>query len=138
MLVDLAPEIIGLILTPAAIAGCILLLQSQRPYLNAIAFGAAFIVLYAAISIIVLAIGSSVDASDDSSISKGIVGITVGALFILLGIVIALHHQQTREGHPSGPRCSRPRTRRGPSSPAASSPSPTPTSSCCCPAWASS
>ncbi len=58
MFVDLIPEFVGLILTPAAIAGCILLLQSQHPYGNAVAFAAAFLVLYTAISIVVLAIGA--------------------------------------------------------------------------------
>lgn len=100
MFVELIPEIIGLILTPAAIAGCILLLQSQHPLVNALAFGSAFIVLYAAISIAVVAIGGTVEQTDDTSTAKGVVSITIGVLFLLIGAVIALHHKRTREGPP--------------------------------------
>lgn len=100
MFVDLVPEWIGLILTPAAIAGCILLLQSRHPYGNAVAFAAAFLVLYTVISLVVLAIGGTVEPSEDTATAKGVVGISIGGLFLLIGLVIALHHKQTREGPP--------------------------------------
>ncbi|MBF4997428.1 hypothetical protein IRT45_09680 [Nocardia sp. BSTN01] len=35
LLVLLLPEVIGLIVTPGAVAGCVLLLQSHRPIANA-------------------------------------------------------------------------------------------------------
>lgn len=100
MYVELIPEAIGLILTPAAIAGCILLLQSRHPYGNAGAFAAAFLVLYTAIGIMVLAVGDTVEPTAETEKVKGIASLTVGVLFLLVGVVISLHHKQTREGPP--------------------------------------
>lgn len=100
MLVDLLPEFVGLILTPAAIAGCILLLQSHHPYPNAVAFAAAFLVVYAVISVLVLAIGDSVEPTDDTSTTKGVTSLVIGSFFLVTGTVVALHHQQTRTGPP--------------------------------------
>lgn len=100
MFADLVPELVGLILTPAAIAGCILLLQSGHPYANAMSFALAFLVLYAVVSIAVLAIGDSVEPTDDTSSTKGVVSLVIGCFFLLTGGVIAAHHAQTREGPP--------------------------------------
>lgn len=100
MYVELIPEAVGLMLTPAAIAGCILLLQSRHPYGNAVAFAASFLVLYAAISIMVLAVGDTVETTAETEKVKGVASLTVGVLFLLIGLVITLHHQRTRQGPP--------------------------------------
>lgn len=99
MYLELLPSIVGLALTPAAVAGCILLLQSDHPLPNALSFAAAFLVSYGALSVIVLAIGTTVEPTDDTTSARAVVSITVGALFLLLGLVMLTHHPR----HPDEP-----------------------------------
>lgn len=91
MYLQLLPEIVGLALTPAALAGCILLLESRRPIANALSFAAAFLVLYLAVSVIVLSIGSTVTPGSDATHARSVVSLTVGLLFLVLGLAVAFH-----------------------------------------------
>ncbi len=100
MFVELIPEAIGLFLTPAAIAACILLLQSHRPYANAGTFASAFVVLYAVIAIVVVSVGDTVEPTDDTATVKAVSSLAIGSLFLLIGAALVLHHAQTREGPP--------------------------------------
>ncbi|WP_446222607.1 hypothetical protein ACTWPB_22855 [Nocardia sp. IBHARD005] len=61
LLALLLPEMIGLVVTPAAIAGCVLLLQSRRPIANALAFGGAFLLVYTQVGAAALLIAATVD-----------------------------------------------------------------------------
>jgi hypothetical protein len=47
----LVPEIIGLIITPAAVIGCVLLLESANAVRNALSFGSAFLLVYSQIAV---------------------------------------------------------------------------------------
>lgn len=82
----LLPEMIGLIVTPAAIAGCVLLLQSDRPIPNALSFGGAFLLVYTVIGVASL-LGGAGDASATSQTVSHWVGLTVGVLFLVVGLV---------------------------------------------------
>ncbi|MEV0246371.1 GAP family protein [Nocardia sp. NPDC050712] len=86
----LIPEMIGLVITPAAIVGCVLLLQSRRPLANAASFGAAFVLVYSQVGIAALLGG----ASDPGSTSKTVAhwaGLGVGLVFLAFGARAALH-----------------------------------------------
>ncbi|WP_410876960.1 GAP family protein [Nocardia sp. A7] len=88
----LVPEMIGLVITPAAIVGCVLLLQSRRPIASAASFGAAFVLVYAQVGVAALLGG----ASDPSSTSKTVAhwaGLVVGLVFLGLGARAALHRR---------------------------------------------
>lgn len=97
---ELLPEMVGLIVTPGAIAGCTLLLQSSRPVRNPIAFGSAFLVLYTLIAVSALLGGASEPGatSQDTAHSAGLV---VGLIFVAAGCWIAVH--------PAGPVASTPK-----------------------------
>lgn len=85
LIAALIPEFIGLVITPGAIAGCVLLLQSRRPIPNAAAFGGAFLLLYALIAATALLGG----ASEPDATSKAVAhwtGLIVGVLFLAVGI----------------------------------------------------
>ena len=56
--------------------------------------------LYAVLSIVVLAIGDTVDPTADTSVAKGVVSLSIGILFLLVGAVIAVHHPRTDGGPP--------------------------------------
>lgn len=87
MYLDLLPVVIGLLLTPAAIVGTILLLQSDRPLANAIAFGGGFLSSYLVICVIALSVGRAADASGEGTI-KYVVHLVVGLFFIAVGLVM--------------------------------------------------
>ncbi len=100
MYFDLTPEAVGLALTPAAIVGCILLLESRRPYANAFSFAAAFVVVYGAISVMVLSIAPADADSPDSSQAQSIAALSIGALFLVVGFVMVFRHRHHGEGPP--------------------------------------
>lgn len=87
MYLELLPVVIGLLLTPAAIVGTILLLQSDHPLANAIAFGSGFLISYVVICALVLSVGRAADASGEGTI-KYVVHLAVGVLFIAVGLVM--------------------------------------------------
>lgn len=86
LLLLLVPEMIGLIVTPAAIAGCVLLLQSHEPIRNALSFGGAFLLVYTVIGVAAL-LGGAGDQSATSQTVSHWVGVCVGVLFLVVGLV---------------------------------------------------
>ncbi len=90
LIVALIPEMFGLFVTPAAIAGCVLLLQSRRPIANATAFGAAFLIVYTQVGVTAL-LGGASDPSATSMTVTHWAGLVVGLAFLAAGARIALH-----------------------------------------------
>ncbi|WP_067813293.1 GAP family protein [Nocardia inohanensis] len=89
LLMQLLPELAGLLITPGAVIGCVLLLQSQRPLPNAASFGGGFVVVYSMIAISALLGGASEPGSTSPDVSHG-AGLVVGLLFLALGCWMAL------------------------------------------------
>ncbi|MFE6862421.1 GAP family protein [Nocardia sp. NPDC057668] len=98
LLLQLLPELVGLLITPGAVIGCILLLHSRRPIPNAAAFGAAFVLVYAMIAISALLGGASDPGATPEEVSHG-AGLVVGLLFLAVGCWTA-----TRKPPPVGSR----------------------------------
>ncbi|MGI5217796.1 GAP family protein [Nocardia sp. CA-290969] len=114
LLVLLLPEMAGLIITPGAVAGCVLLLlRSRAPVPDALAFGGAFLVVYLLIAITAILGGAADPAAGSTDTSHG-VGVVVGVLFLLAGLWVLVRRpaSRRREGPPkilcelesSGPR----------------------------------
>ncbi|MFE5479619.1 GAP family protein [Nocardia sp. NPDC056541] len=83
----LLPEIVGLMVTPGAVIGCVLLLRSRDPVRNASMFGLGFLVVY---SIVALAacIGGAPDPGATTAQTSHIAGLVVGLIFLALGVVM--------------------------------------------------
>ncbi|MFD4351728.1 GAP family protein [Nocardia sp. NPDC058518] len=90
LLVLLLPEMIGLVVTPAAIAGCVLLLQSRRPIANALTFGGAFLLVYTQIAVAALLGGASDPGSTSKTVSHW-AGLVVGLVFLAAAARVVLH-----------------------------------------------
>ncbi|MGV9673944.1 GAP family protein [Nocardia sp. NPDC003482] len=88
LLLRLLPELIGLIITPGAIAGCILLLHSQQPVRNARAFGGAFMLTYTLIVVSAL-LGGASDPGSTSPHTSSAAGLAVGLIFLAAGAWVA-------------------------------------------------
>ncbi|WP_227983087.1 GAP family protein [Nocardia spumae] len=99
LLVLLIPEIIGLIITPGAIVGCVLLLQSSRPTANSCAFGGAFLLVYTQIAIAAL-LGGAGDPQSTSKDTSHWAGLAVGLLFLACGVWIAIRKPRSRHAAP--------------------------------------
>ncbi|MFE3445805.1 GAP family protein [Nocardia sp. NPDC059180] len=99
LFVLLLPEMIGLAITPGAVAGCVLLLNSQRPVRNAVAFGSAFLLVYTQIAIAALLGGATDPGATSKSVSHW-AGLVVGLLFIAGGVFLLVRHNQTAQGPP--------------------------------------
>ena len=83
LLVVLLPEMFGLIVTPGAIAGCVLLLlRSRSPVPSALAFGGAFVTVYTLIALAAILGGASDPGAVSPDTSHG-TGLVVGVLFLL-------------------------------------------------------
>lgn len=89
MFVQLLPEAIGLIVTPLAIIGTFLLLQSAQPVPNAAAFGGGFALVYGIVAVAVLVGGAAAGAhgTEGASTLAAVLGIVIGSLFLLAAIV---------------------------------------------------
>lgn len=70
--------------TPAAIAGCVLLLQTKRALANAFAFFAAFMIAYTAIGIAALLGGATHDTRSGAAAHWA--GLAVGLVFVAFGV----------------------------------------------------
>ncbi|MFI6432390.1 GAP family protein [Rhodococcus oryzae] len=89
----LIPETIGLVITPAAIAGCVLLLQSDNPIRNALSFGGAFLMVYTVIGVAAL-LGGAGDPSATSQTVSHWIGLCVGVLFLAVGLFQLLQRRK--------------------------------------------
>ncbi|WP_067690451.1 GAP family protein [Nocardia jejuensis] len=89
LLLQLLPEMVGLVITPGAVIGCILLLHSRAPIPNAVAFGGGFLVVYTMIAISALLGGASDPDATSKDVSHG-AGLVVGLLFLAIGSWMAL------------------------------------------------
>ncbi|MDH6679021.1 hypothetical protein M2284_003237 [Rhodococcus sp. LBL1] len=84
LILQLLPELAGMAITPAAIAGCVLLLQTKRALANAFAFFAAFMIAYTAIGVAALLGGATHDTR--SSATSHWAGLAVGLIFVAFGV----------------------------------------------------
>ncbi len=89
MLTDLVPELLGLVVTPAAVAGCILLLQTKRPIANSCAFGAGFMTVYVLLGVAALLGGGGAGAGSNDALRNWASAI-VGGLFLVGALAIVL------------------------------------------------
>ncbi|NKR58764.1 hypothetical protein GS966_00260 [Rhodococcus hoagii] len=85
LILQLLPELAGMAVTPAAIAGCVLLLQTKRPLANAVAFATAFMIAYTAIGVAALLGGATHDTSRSGNVSHW-AGLAVGLIFVAFGV----------------------------------------------------
>jgi Sap, sulfolipid-1-addressing protein len=86
LLIELLPFAAGLAVTPAAIATGILFLGSKRPLANAIAFAAAFSIVYAGLAALVLfAAQASTEPLVDTRTKAGV---TLAIGLLLLGLAL--------------------------------------------------
>ena len=81
----LAPEMLGLAVTPAAIIGCLLLLGSSHPIRNVLLFAGTFLGVYSLLALVVIAIGHGAQASSDEPVARGWISFALGVLFLLGG-----------------------------------------------------
>ncbi|WFR72555.1 GAP family protein [Prescottella defluvii] len=84
LILQLLPELAGMAITPAAIAGCVLLLQTKRALANAFAFFVAFMIAYTAIGVAALLGGATHDTR--SSAASHWAGLAVGLIFVAFGV----------------------------------------------------
>jgi threonine/homoserine/homoserine lactone efflux protein len=83
----LAPEMLGLVVTPAAIIGSLILLGSSRPLRNVACFAAVSLGVYVVVSLLALVLGRAAGATTEhQSTARGWVSVVVGALFVLAGV----------------------------------------------------
>ncbi|SDT26430.1 GAP family protein [Microlunatus soli] len=103
LLRQLLPEMLGLVITPAAIIGCLLLLASTHAFRNVALFGGTFLVVYAVLSAIVLTIGHSAGASstDEPAAVRGWISLVVGLLFLIGGVVSWLRGRHRKVAPPT-------------------------------------
>jgi FtsH-binding integral membrane protein len=87
LLVELLPFAAGLALTPAAIATGILFLGSKRPLANAIAFAAAFSLVYAGLAAVVLAAAGAASQPLVDDRTKNGITLAIGLLLLALALV---------------------------------------------------
>ena len=87
LLVELLPFAAGLALTPAAIATGILFLGSKRPLANAIAFAAAFSLVYAGLAAVVLAAAGTASQPLVDDRTKNGITLAIGLLLLALALV---------------------------------------------------
>jgi Sap-like sulfolipid-1-addressing protein len=88
LVATLAPEIVGLAVTPAAVIACLMLLGSSHPYRNVACLAGVFLVVYGVICVVVVALGRvSGTSTDDPSTAHGWAGLVVGILFLVGGVV---------------------------------------------------
>ncbi|MEV0332222.1 GAP family protein [Nocardia sp. NPDC050717] len=89
LLVLLLPEILGLMITPGAVIGCVLLLRSREPVRNASMFGAGFLVVYFLVAVAAV-LGGASDPAATSARSSAYAGLVVGVLFLAGGCWLLL------------------------------------------------
>ncbi|MEV0077943.1 GAP family protein [Nocardia neocaledoniensis] len=84
LLIMLLPEIVGLMITPGAVIGCVLLLRSREPVRNASMLGTGFLVVYFLVALAAV-LGGASDPAATSARSSAVAGLVVGLLFLAGG-----------------------------------------------------
>ena len=87
LLLELLPFAVGLAVTPTAIATGILFLGSQRPFANAVAFAAAFSLIYAGLSVLVLVLAYGATEPLVDPHAKSVVTLAIGLLLLALALL---------------------------------------------------
>lgn len=95
LLLLLVPEIVGLMITPGAVVGCVLLLRSKFPVRNASAFGGGFLVVYLLVALSAVLGGASDPGSTPAEVSHS-AGLVVGLLFLAGGCWVLLRKPVAR------------------------------------------
>nr|WP_198428870.1 GAP family protein [Nocardia bovistercoris] len=98
MIGRLLPELLGLVVTPVAVVGCVLLLRSGNAVRNAYAFGAAFLLVYLQIGIAGLLGGAGGEHATPAAVAHWF-GFLVGVLFLGFGAWV-LARPPARAGPP--------------------------------------
>ncbi|SDD60041.1 Sap, sulfolipid-1-addressing protein [Nocardioides lianchengensis] len=99
---QLVPEMLGLLVTPAAVVACLLLLGSSHPFRNVAALAGSFLAVYAGVSVLVLALGEAAGTTtDDPSTARGGISLGAGVLFLAAG-AWSWAHSPARTGSPPG------------------------------------
>lgn len=96
LVLELIPSMIGLLATPIAIAGGILLLGTARPFANALAFMAAFLLAYSIIAAVVVGFAAASSEPLLSVRAKSDIEIGVGALLLLLALPLIVKRRDRR------------------------------------------
>lgn len=99
LILQLLPELAGMAVTPAAIAGCVLLLQTKRALANAFAFFAAFMIAYTAIGVAALLGGATHDTSRSGNVSHW-AGLAVGLIFVAFGVAQLIRRRSPSDTGP--------------------------------------
>lgn len=99
LLAQLVPEIIGLIVTPASIVACLLLLSSERPYRNVAVFGGTALAVYALLGAVALFAGRAIGAHEtqDPTTVRGWISLAIGVLFLVGGTTSFLRRPPRQE-----------------------------------------
>ncbi|WP_305093627.1 GAP family protein [Prescottella sp. R16] len=98
LILQLLPEIAGMVVTPAAIAGCVLLLQTKRPLANAWSFCTSFMIAYTAIGIAAL-LGGATGQERTGNVTHW-AGLAVGVIFLGFGVAQALRKRTPSDTGP--------------------------------------
>lgn len=99
LVLELLPVVLGLALTPGAVIGCVLLLHSERPLPNALAFGSGFLVIYTLIAVSALLGGASDPGATSPHVSH-YTGLVVGLAFLAAGIWLLVRKPRTTAQRP--------------------------------------
>lgn len=95
LVVELIPSMLGLLLTPAAIAGAILLLGTPRPFANSVSFMVGFAVAYAALAMLVVIVATVNPPPLLPQRARSVVELVVGVLLLLVAsIAVARRHSR--------------------------------------------
>jgi threonine/homoserine/homoserine lactone efflux protein len=93
----LVPEMLGLVVTPAAIVACLILLGSSHPVRNVAVFASVYIAVYAVFSAVVVAVGQAAGSSSDSpGTTRGWISLVLGVLFLAAGLITWLRGNRKR------------------------------------------
>lgn len=96
LVVQLIPSMLGLLLTPAAIAGSILLLSSARPFASALSFMAGFLVIYSVLIGVTVVLAMVSDPPLISRRATAVAEIVIGVVLLVVAAVTVLRRRLRR------------------------------------------
>lgn len=94
LVVELIPSMLALLLTPAAIAGAILLLGSPRPYANSVSFMGGFALVYTLLVGVVVVLASVNTPPLLSVRTKAVVELVAGGALLLTAAIVVVRRQR--------------------------------------------